>query len=178
MSNYSKFVWVTLAIILAGFLVLQGVDEKEEVSNLGGGFSLSKCQTSASTTVNSDFIWLVAGATTTLNCFIASADMIDFNLFYVSSSTASAPLWNYQFSSDHGDWYGESAQSNTNNLITYGRYGVNHTFLPATTTNATTTRNFQITPLASNWLRINLGTLGADAKVRLEVIKKELINGR
>ena len=76
-------------------------------------------------------------ATTTLTTLnIGGVDSIGLSILFDASTTASVLDWEYQFSHDGEDWFGENASTQTSTLLQTHASGTKiHTFTPNTALN-------------------------------------------
>lgn len=121
----------------------------------------------------------VQTGTSTMECSIGNADLVDLNLFFVGSSTAAYPTWDYEFSHDGKNWFVPTVKTvKSDNTITYGTstYSFPRGLDGDGEGNGTTTINLKIDPLAAQYIRINFGSTGsngtATGTLYAEIIKR------
>lgn len=150
--------------------------------NAGGLIDLPVDQTNAATNTLS---WISTTATSTLVLHSFGADLIDLNVNFVASSTASCLNWVYEFSNNAnffnatstGDWFGETGKTNSSNiLVTHGAGALNHLWCPGSQANATSSRNFSITPVAERFTRIKFSAVDANAGIWAQAIMRKQAN--
>lgn len=148
------------------------------VLGLGGGNALlggQNLQISQSAASTSTLVYQVAGAaSTTLMASTGDADIIDFNLFVGTASSSPEIIWTYEFSMDGNAWYSEKGNTLTSSqLRTHGVQPLVNSWSPNT---ASSTGNFTVEPVAAKYLKVSLGTVGGDADVHLQVVKRNQNN--
>lgn len=164
------------------------MEEMEEGPTLGGGFGLSTCEITASTgtsvgsfSTTTLFYLSATGdnpttASTTLSCDTKDADLVDINLNFRATSTATVLMYEVQFSHNNVDWFAEDTKSVDSTIATsHGKNGTVHTISVDHT--ATTTRNIGVDPVASRWMRVRFmvrggnGVIWAIANLRKPVLR-------
>src|SRR3990167_681266 len=177
----------TLLALLAALLGVGGYAGYETLGG-GGGISLTRCQPFVATSTQQvtaagthyyveedNAFFITANATSTFECTIGNADMVDLNLFFVGSSTAAYPTWDYEFSYDGNEWFQPTLFLDGADFVTTvgtSSLGFWNGIDGAADGNGTTTINIQIEPLASPRIRVNLGAGGGEASVYPEIIKR------
>ena len=167
---------VALAVIstlFTGFLAFRGnSNEKVAIAeNLGVAFNLANCYINDNKKATTTYT-MIGAATTTMTCKTQFADLIDFNMQFAATSSASAGLvWNYQFSHNGIDFFDQDVSSaDSNDDVSHTLVKATHKWSPGVT--ATSTKNVDIAPFASEYLRINLsmdtgnGTFWGIVKIR------------
>mgnify|MGYP001587013455 CR=1 FL=1 len=149
--------------------------EGQENDQLGGGFFIDKCSLTGTTTVaaTTTAIYMnAAGATTTnqiFGCQTEGADVIDLNMNFAASSTASQLLWEIQFSNNNIDWYSEDGKTVDSEVnTTHGATAKVHLWTPGKI--ATSSKNIGIEPVASKRTRILFNSAGANGAISAEML--------
>lgn len=153
-------------------------EKVEDQPILGGGQFINECNltsTSTQTSATSSTRYLTTGSATStiLTCSTESAEVVDVNFFFYASSTATKFYWKLQFSNNNQDWFDQDASTaSANNVeVTHGASGVTHNVTPGST--ATTTRNLDVNPVASKYMRVLLNLAGANGSVWLQQVRRE-----
>lgn len=189
---------ITGTALLVAFisLVLVVVNSKKEIvivkndappqENLGSRQDLDKCTpfpTGTSTPVanlageqnryilEDNAFFITANATSTFECNVGNADMMDLHLFFVGSTTAAYPTWDYEFSFDGNEWYQPTLFSDQSDYKT--EVGTStYSFNQGAGSEGTTTINAGITPNSALKIRVNIGAGGGAASVYPEIIRR------
>lgn len=118
------------------------------------------------------------GATSTIIFDSHYADQIDYNIFFIASTTGTSQLvWNNQFSNattstiNLTEWFSEDCRTNTSNTVV--THGATECFHFMTGGNATTSRNITVQGVASPHMRANFNVAGANGALWVEVVKRE-----
>ena len=115
-------------------------------------------------------------ATSSLVLFTERANRADLNLLFNASSSASILLWNYTFSNNGIDWFGEDTYTVTNDrLITHGAATTTHSWAPGVE-NGAVLKNVSIPIVASKYTKIDFNVDGADGALWAQVVAKEPSN--
>lgn len=118
-------------------------------------------------------------ASTTMIRYVALAEQMDLNLYYVASSSSSCLQWEEAFSNNYnttngGDWYYENATNLSSNVLSQeGASPLLHTWCPGVS--ATSTKNFTVKPLASKYIQFIFKTTGANASLYAQLVLKNII---
>ena len=108
---------------------------------------------------------------TTMIFSIGSAEQLDLNIQFQASSTATRLDWNYEFSNDRIDWFGEDSKTITSDTVTtHGAATTTHRWTPGLTTIAR--KNLSIDNINGEWIKISFrrgvtyenGTLWAEVR--------------
>lgn len=199
MSKFQKYT-IFAGLILALGLTYVGYSaiHKDKNNQKVGGFTLNRC--SGGLTATSTLVTTAAGdhyyikdtnafnlgktdetltGTSTLECSIGNADLVDMNIFFVGSSTAAYPTWDYEFSFDGQNWFTptvKTVQADNNLLYGTSTYSFQPGLDGAGDGNGTTSINVQITPLAAQFVRVHIGATGstgiATGTAYVEIIKR------
>lgn len=168
---------IIIALILVGTAVIFSA-YKTKSTKLGGGFVTecfdtagNDCRSLATTTVK----YLTAdGATTTLSFFAPKSDSIDINVSFTASTSASVLVWNYKFSNDNINFYGENGRTTSNNtLATEGATILTHSWAPGAS--GTSTKNVTINPTGSRYHQYNFSVSGANGALYVQAVPRTQI---
>lgn len=163
-------VFIGLTVLSGGILLYQNMPEQISVGSfavepdyLGG---TTKYATSTKTFAEAG----AASSTIIANC--DGADMLDFNLMVAASSTATVVNWEYSFSYDGIDYFYEDGKTVASiATITHNPSHVVHSWTPGTTEEQT--KNVTVTPIASKYCKVEIGTTGANANLWAEFLSRK-----
>ena len=177
---YGLIALAVFATIFTGTLALKSGNPKVATAppsedNLGASFDLSICLFNDNKTATTSFEVIRSTATTTMTCNTQFATLLDLNINLTASSSASSVLlWNYEFSDNGIDYFGQDAYTGTNNTtITHGATITTHKWSPGQT--ATSTKNVQVDPVATRWTRVNFQLDSGGGMIWAKLIKREPI---
>lgn len=122
--------------------------------------------------------WIEANATSTFECSINGADLVDINLFFVPSSSAAYPTMDLEFSRANQSPNSQLSQNEWFSSVTKLVNADGKVELSTTTyafehgVEGTTTINLTIDPLSAPLMKVNLGAGGGAGSMYVEVIKR------
>ena len=166
--------WVPIigaAIIFAAVITIVPIVPKVgAVSTLDTDTTFPSSATSTPTFLNTTG----ADNTSTTTIDTLGVDHVDMNLQLVSSSTATALHWKYEFSHDNIDWFGEDlAQTASAGQVTHSTSTLDHLWEPNNDTASTTAKNIGIPTVASRYMRAIFSVTGNNGSVWAQFTRKK-----
>jgi len=163
MKEYSKFFLLIVTSVAVGMLVYQVVTDQlsqgpsapEDAIILGSGGSTAVATNLIGTSAAPVYL-TATSATSTSNTIMVGfeADQIDLNVQVTASTTASQVQWQYEFSHDGTNWFGEDTKSSSGSTVTHQAATTTHQWTPGTTIPAN--KNIGIGSVATRFFRLKV----------------------
>lgn len=180
MKEYTILFIVVMVAVFIGGVILQSVNKPEstpEVTLSKDVINLGSMTGETSNFVGSsaaNYFIATSTATTTSNSIYLGYEtrQLDLTLHVKASSTTSQLRWQYEFSNDGTNWFGEDTKSTSDNIVTHQPATTTHYWTPGITEPAK--KNIGVVDVATRFLRIkffrgnNSSTAGNNLSMWLE----------
>lgn len=150
---------ISSVVVLLALGVVWFVYDKDEVVRTGlnlGSYQSHDVYYLDGATASTSPVYLdidASSATSTMTLSVNNASVLDLNIQQTSASSTNAVIWwTYYFSEDGVDWYPETEESTSGNVVTHNASETIHKWTPGVATAAYT--NDHLTDITSKLVKI------------------------
>jgi hypothetical protein len=156
--NIVLFVSVLTLLLVAGYVYFNFKGRNEFPTNaiaLGGGVFATTSANLIGTETVPIYVATTTATTTSATFYVGpEIDQMDLNMELKASSTTSKVQWQYEFSYNGTNWFGEDTKSVSGSTVTHQAATTTHEWTPGMTEKIS--RNIGIKDLATRYFRLKI----------------------